>query len=370
MAKIKHLYNDLEKRVRDGEWRPGEAMPSRNTLADIYGVSPATVSIAVRNLEEKGLVHIVPSKGVYVGEVNHSVAVRKKRALIGIAGNVVPSQEEIMQSGVDAVMAQAIMDGVWQSAREKQLPVTLMPAMDDKPGFDLDDCRSLGLGGLILIGIDWHTSALQLRRAGFPIMLAHQPVPPTPINFVDFDNADMLRRAVDAFAQAGHQRIGVISSRGTVPGYFDMMKREFIDAVQQHGLVYNVNHYWRHVDANCVAPDFGEAAEIAVESLLSMDDPPSAVFCWGLGIAEKMCEVMARRGLEIAKHISLITTGYLNETSGDLSGFVVPYKALGEALLDHLLATICDPFYCVQHLLALTYIDRSSVAAPVPWPNA
>ena len=64
MAKIATIRKDLERRVSAGEWQPGEELPSRTVLAERYGVSPATVSIAVRDLEKTGLIRIVPSKGV------------------------------------------------------------------------------------------------------------------------------------------------------------------------------------------------------------------------------------------------------------------------------------------------------------------
>lgn len=58
----------LRERVEGGEWLPGEALPSVRALAAEYGVSPPTVSRAVRALADDGLVTVVKSWGTFVAE--------------------------------------------------------------------------------------------------------------------------------------------------------------------------------------------------------------------------------------------------------------------------------------------------------------
>lgn len=59
---------DLKERIRAGEWLPGEALPSVRALADHYGVSPPTVSRAVRSLADEGLLTVTPGWGTFVPE--------------------------------------------------------------------------------------------------------------------------------------------------------------------------------------------------------------------------------------------------------------------------------------------------------------
>lgn len=58
----------LRERVEAGEWLPGEALPSVRALAAEYGVSPPTVSRAVRALADDGLVTVVPGWGTFAAE--------------------------------------------------------------------------------------------------------------------------------------------------------------------------------------------------------------------------------------------------------------------------------------------------------------
>jgi DNA-binding GntR family transcriptional regulator len=56
---------DVRRRIEDGEWEPGEALPTVAALADHYDVAGATVAKALRALADEGLVRIVPRWGTF-----------------------------------------------------------------------------------------------------------------------------------------------------------------------------------------------------------------------------------------------------------------------------------------------------------------
>jgi GntR family transcriptional regulator len=58
----------LRERIRNGEWLPGEQLPSVRELAEQFGVSRATTSRAVRTLADEGLVTIVPNWGAFIAD--------------------------------------------------------------------------------------------------------------------------------------------------------------------------------------------------------------------------------------------------------------------------------------------------------------
>jgi len=57
---------DLERRIKAGEWGPGEKLPHRVDLAKEYKVSRTTIDSAVGVLEGKGLAWAVPRGGTVV----------------------------------------------------------------------------------------------------------------------------------------------------------------------------------------------------------------------------------------------------------------------------------------------------------------
>jgi GntR family transcriptional regulator len=56
----------LRARLDEGEWRPGEQLPSARAIAREYGVSATTAARAVRTLADEGRVVIVANWGVFV----------------------------------------------------------------------------------------------------------------------------------------------------------------------------------------------------------------------------------------------------------------------------------------------------------------
>lgn len=60
------IADDIERRIREGEFPHGSRLPNRGELADHYGAAVMTVRRAQRELIERGLVRVVQGKGAYV----------------------------------------------------------------------------------------------------------------------------------------------------------------------------------------------------------------------------------------------------------------------------------------------------------------
>ena len=59
----------LEREIRDGTWRPGNAIPSQTQLAQRFGIAKATAGHAHAHLAERGFVVAVPGIGMVVRPV-------------------------------------------------------------------------------------------------------------------------------------------------------------------------------------------------------------------------------------------------------------------------------------------------------------
>lgn len=60
------LLNELQSRIRKGEWQPGEYLPSITHLAYTMHVSTGSVREALRSLQSMGMVRIEHGRGVIV----------------------------------------------------------------------------------------------------------------------------------------------------------------------------------------------------------------------------------------------------------------------------------------------------------------
>jgi len=60
------LYHLLVQRIANGEFKPGDSLPSHFKLAQYYGVSYGTVKSAVKMLAAEGLSQHKPGRGTYI----------------------------------------------------------------------------------------------------------------------------------------------------------------------------------------------------------------------------------------------------------------------------------------------------------------
>lgn len=60
------VANDIAAKIASGVLQPGARLPGEIAMAEEFGVARMTISRAVRELRERGLVHTVIGKGTYV----------------------------------------------------------------------------------------------------------------------------------------------------------------------------------------------------------------------------------------------------------------------------------------------------------------
>lgn len=64
--------NAIERDIRRGVWAFGARLPGRAPLAERYGVAQLTIRRALRELEKRGIVRVLPSSGTWVTWSGHS----------------------------------------------------------------------------------------------------------------------------------------------------------------------------------------------------------------------------------------------------------------------------------------------------------
>jgi DNA-binding LacI/PurR family transcriptional regulator len=360
MMKIARLTKDLGARIRRGDWSQESSIPSRSVLSEEYGVSPASVSIAIRNLAREGIVRVMPRKGVFVVEGEMDVT-RKNTDTIGLRGGYLPPQQELLQMDVPTLFGKDIFNGIWEAAHAEHCPILLLPGDPEDKRLTKKACESAGIRGLIFLGGGSYDEALELRRVGFPVILANQPVGGSPLNYVDYDARGALAKIVAQFVGLGHRRIGVLCPGFTsVPGYYAKLKLDFVQIMEDIGIFLNPHSYWRSVSRS--PKGFSEEAiQAVVDEWSQLPEPPTAIFCWTPDISAILQTILQLRGLNVPRDISLACSGYLSESEVKVSGFIMPHRECGKTLLSELHATILNPFNCAQKLLPCTFTDKGTI---------
>ncbi|WP_353853077.1 GntR family transcriptional regulator [Dehalobacter restrictus] len=63
-----HIIEEIKKKIKEGVLKPGDAIPSENSLCDTYGVSRMTVRKGLAILVNEGYITSIPGKGSFVNE--------------------------------------------------------------------------------------------------------------------------------------------------------------------------------------------------------------------------------------------------------------------------------------------------------------
>ncbi|MEU7675351.1 GntR family transcriptional regulator [Micromonospora taraxaci] len=64
----RRVADDIELKIRSGEYRPGHQLPSVSEIGEIYNVARSTAYRAVKELHDRNLVYGQQGQGVFVAE--------------------------------------------------------------------------------------------------------------------------------------------------------------------------------------------------------------------------------------------------------------------------------------------------------------
>lgn len=217
----------------------------------------------------------------------------------------------------------------------------------------------LHVDGLVIVSNTHVSSAhfAQLKKAGIPVVAVERGYFDQPIdNLVvrDYDAAyDVVRRIIGK----GHERIALIAARGQqevekqrLAGY----KQAMTDSTHllDEALICMVDGY---------SVENGKAA---AAQLLSLPEPPTAVFCTADTLAAGVLQEMYARGLRVPEDVSLV--GYDDVLSRSLSPQIdsvgLLLKDTGARTIELLMKRMTDADRAAEMLpIDTVYVDRGSV---------
>src|SRR5262245_41186548 len=65
---VARTREDLVRRIRQGEFKPGQQLPSEPDLARAYDVSRVTVREALKGLQQEHMVYVIHGRGTFVAD--------------------------------------------------------------------------------------------------------------------------------------------------------------------------------------------------------------------------------------------------------------------------------------------------------------
>lgn len=327
-AKRRPLYrqiaDDLQRRIKRGDLRPGRPAPSESELIAEFNVSSTTARRCLNELAQSGLVYRVQGKGTFVSEPPEIAATRQVgifyHDLIDLTGgfiaNALRGVNDVLNTS-DVQPALLTLGGVAQSNN----PAAALRSLVQRHELD-------GLLILSPIPPKWLGPTLDL---GLPVVAVNFAYADPRIACILVDHAAGAHRLARRVADAGHRR-GV-----AFRGHFDerlvegvaMTKLELPD---DGPINWTVEHY----------PYFtpGRVQQLAADHL-GGDRPPTVFFCFGYESALEVAAAAHARGLSIPEDVSIVFIGSPPNASR-YSGEVPPVSDMSAKAAAYLTAAIAD----------------------------
>lgn len=317
-------------------------------LARIAGVHPSTVARVLNDDPRQRVSDEVRERIVALAREHGYQPNRLARALrlkrSYVIGTLIPDIANpffaVLFRGIEDILA-------------RQDFSVILANTDDQPTREqrgLDMLRGRQVDGLILATARRHDPAIQaLAAEGFPFVLVNRHTETPRAAAVVPDDRNGAMAAVEHLIALGHRRIAHIAGPDEIStGHWRRMG--YAVALQQHGLA---------VDPDLVvAGSYREAGGYAaMRTLLSLAEPPTAVFAVNDLAAAGALRALHEAGLHVPRDVSIVGFNDLPmvaQTAPRLTTLHVPLHALGVAAAEHLLA-----------VLAGTETEPEVVALPV-----
>lgn len=288
----KHFIDEL----RVGRLKPGDAIPTEQSLMETLGVARATIRQAMASLENEGLIRRIQGKGTFVEE---DVRRKLKRgqdiyALVTpeTHGGFYPSLLHGFETAASSVRHQAIICSTdFDVSRQGDIILQLL----DKE-----------VGGVAIVPtVDPPTPAYQpgqLQKRGIPVVFCHRRVDGIQAPLLVLPYYDVGYTAGRALAAHGHRCVAFITSRNAPS--MEAYQSGLQDALAMDGGKVPAEFVHRSASINGE-----EELLVALRRIFSYPNPPTAIFTTFDCQAEMIYFLLPRIGLRVPEDVSLIGFG-------------------------------------------------------------
>ena len=278
-----------------------KSRPTQRQIAEAVGVSRTTVSLVLNDVPGA---RVSPETRHRILEVANQLNYYPDAAARTLVSGRTSTIGFVLCQSPDRIFADAflpeVLRGVGDAVQANGFRVLIHSVEDvTSPDAYIGLVREKQTDGIILSGPRTDDHQLpQLKAEGFPVVLLGQ-LPGSGIPFVDVDNVEAAKQAVEHLIDLGHQRIGMITnaplaytaSRDRLAGYRRALDEAGLGCAQD--LVRT--------------GDFREESGFrAMNELLDLAQPPTAVFVASDLVAFGGLVAIKQRGLEVPTDVALV----------------------------------------------------------------
>lgn len=246
-----------------------------------------------------------------------------------------------------------IVSGIEDRLTEKEY-ITILASThgdDERTNRLLGQLRRRGVDGFILVpGNVMLTQSVEktlksLQQDGIPIVVASSKVNLYEIDRVSYRSQTATKEIIDYLVNLGHQRIGFVGGRHS-EGLFVSRWLGY-----QEGLL--VNRLPLNLDLVKETDVTAASCKEATLQLLSLPNPPSAIFAMNDVVATGVLDACYQAGKRIPEDISVMSFDYLTKIqrrTPALTSVVIPTFEIGQKSAQLLVNRLHNPALPPQHV--------------------
>ena len=351
---VQSVAKTMKARIDQGVYPPGRSLPSERALAQELQVSRLVVRQALEALGESGLIVCKPNcrpvvKGVWAKPSRANLS-GPRHVSIWLWPNTAYYSASCMLKGIQSVPVPSDVKLVVGGATGA---TDFDACVEAERKFLLDVSRDDHAAGVIVwyIGTERNVAALEaVRAAGVPIVFVDR-APPRPLegDYVGTDNVSAAQAGVRHLVELGHSRIAFITNQDKASTVRDR-NAGYRRALQEARIPFDPDL------VRCETADEPEGVEPALDELLKLDNPPTAVVGVNDHIALHVYEGLERRGLSIPQDMSVLGfDGLLRWVTGGgyLTSCCQQFERIGQIAIELLMERMVggDPVAHRHYLL-------------------
>jgi len=225
--------------------------------------------------------------------------------------------------------------------------------------------RDRRVDGLLLIATLTDSDIVgSLTEAGIPFVLINNTVGDPRVFSVDVDNTDAARTVIQYLVSLGHKRIGHVGGQDNSPSTAPR-RAGYINGLLENGLSVEPEL----IVEGAYTQDWGYEG---MWRLLTLPNPPTAVFAGGDGIALGIYQACAEAGISIPNEMSVVgfdNAPFVQHLNPGLTTVHHPLIQIGATAATLLLSALDaesndQPRDAERIVLATELVVRESTAAP------